>query len=116
VILRFGDWHGEPPLVSQVYSERVLTSLVPLILRGKLGRTQGSNSTSSEYPGGVKLRNTQTEYSHSEFSPTTDIDPGMVQRPPIKATVTLENYHRGRVESHAVAHSRASPTWKVALS
>ena len=42
------------------------------------------------------MRNTQMEYSHSEFAPTTDIDPGMVQRPPIKATVTLENYRRGR--------------------
>jgi hypothetical protein len=39
VILHFGDWHGEPPLVSQVYSERVLTSRVPLLLRGKLGQT-----------------------------------------------------------------------------
>ena len=29
MILHFGDWHGEPPLVSQVYSERVLTSRVP---------------------------------------------------------------------------------------
>jgi hypothetical protein len=37
VILHFGDWHGEPPLVSQVYSERVLTSRVPLLLQGKLG-------------------------------------------------------------------------------
>jgi len=41
VILHFGDWHGEPPLVSQVYSELVLTSRVPLLLRGKLGRTAG---------------------------------------------------------------------------
>jgi hypothetical protein len=41
VILHFGDWHGEPPLVSLVYSERVLTSRVPLLLRGKLGRTAG---------------------------------------------------------------------------
>jgi hypothetical protein len=41
VILHFGDWHGEPPLVSQVYSERVLASRVPLLLRGKLGRTTG---------------------------------------------------------------------------
>jgi hypothetical protein len=64
----------------------------------------------------VKLRNTQTEYSHSEFPPTTDNDPGMVQRPLINAIVTLENYRRGRsVESHAVSYSRASPAWKVAL-
>ena len=41
MILHFGDWHGEPPLVSQVYSERVLTSRVPLLLRGKLRRTAG---------------------------------------------------------------------------
>jgi hypothetical protein len=41
VILHFGDWHGEPPLVSQVYSERVLAYRVPLLLRGKLGRTAG---------------------------------------------------------------------------
>jgi hypothetical protein len=55
VILHFGDWHAEPPLVSQVHSERVLTYRVPLLLRGKLGRTpQGSNSTSSEFPQGVK--------------------------------------------------------------
>jgi hypothetical protein len=41
VILHFGYWHGEPPLVSQVYSERVLTSRVPLLLRGKPERTAG---------------------------------------------------------------------------
>ena len=29
MFLHFGDWHGEPPLVSQAYSERVLTSRVP---------------------------------------------------------------------------------------
>jgi hypothetical protein len=62
----------------------------------------------------VKLRNTQTEYSNSEFPPTTDNDPGMVQRPHIKAIVTLENYCRGRsVESHAISYSRASPARKV---
>jgi hypothetical protein len=42
VILHFGDWHGEPPLVSQVYSERVLTFRVPLLVRGKLGRSAGT--------------------------------------------------------------------------
>ena len=41
MILYFGDWHGEPPLVSQIYSERVLTSRVPLLLRGKLARITG---------------------------------------------------------------------------
>ena len=41
MILHFGDWHGEPPLVSQVYSKRVLAYRVPLLLRGKLGRTAG---------------------------------------------------------------------------
>ena len=48
MILHFGDWHGEPPLVSWVYSERVLTSRVPLLLRGSRGGPQGSNSTSLE--------------------------------------------------------------------
>src|SRR5579883_1559201 len=38
---------GEP----QVNSERVLTSRVPLLLRGKLGGPQGSNSTSSGVTG-----------------------------------------------------------------
>ena len=56
MILHFGDWHGEPPLVSQVYSERVLTSRVPLLLRGSWGGPQGSNSTSSEFPKGSKRR------------------------------------------------------------
>ena len=41
MILYFGDWHGDPPLVSEIYSEQVLTSRVPLLLRGKLGRTAG---------------------------------------------------------------------------
>ena len=41
MILHFGNWHGELPLVSQVYSERVLPSRVPLLLRGKLWRTAG---------------------------------------------------------------------------
>jgi hypothetical protein len=54
VILHFGDWHGEPPLVSQVYSERVLTSRVPLLLRGKLGRTAGIELSSSEFRKGSK--------------------------------------------------------------
>ena len=54
MILHFGDWHGEPPLVSWVYSERVLTSRVPLLLRGSRGRPQGSNSTSSAFAQEVK--------------------------------------------------------------
>jgi len=41
VILHFGEGHGEPPLVNQVYSERVLNSRVPLPLRGKLGDQAG---------------------------------------------------------------------------
>jgi len=41
VILHFRSWHGEPPLVTQVYSERVLTFQVPLLPRGKLERTAG---------------------------------------------------------------------------
>jgi hypothetical protein len=36
--------------------------------------------------------------------------------PAFKATVTLENYRRGRsIKSQAVACSRASRAWKVAL-
>ena len=41
MILYFGDWHGDPPLVSEIYSEQVLTSRVPLLLRGKLARITG---------------------------------------------------------------------------
>jgi hypothetical protein len=57
----------------------------------------------------VKLRNTQAEHSSSGFPPTADICPipGMVRRPPIRATVTSENCRpRRRANSQAVACSR----------
>src|SRR6266576_4567702 len=84
-----------------------------------MGRSRSGRRGSQEIlqgPGWVKLRNTQTEYSHSEFPPTTDIDPGMISAPASKKTVTLENSRRGcSVKSKAVACSTASRAWKVAV-
>src|SRR5664279_2758167 len=63
VILHFGDWHGEPPLGNQVYSERVLTSRVPLLLRGNLGRTAGIEL----YTFGISPRGQKRRWRNGRF-------------------------------------------------
>jgi hypothetical protein len=68
----------------------VSARFVPLAFALKVNRPTEPGYLScdarSRCPSWVKLRNTQTEYSHSEFPPTTDIDPATVRRNPFASS------------------------------
>jgi len=93
VILHFG-WHCEPPLVSWVYSERVLTSRVPLLLRGSRGRPQGSNSTSSEFAQEVKGADSGRSGSGAKLLFTGMSAVGTFRTCPAKLTMSVEGANR----------------------